>query len=196
MLLLRNDPLVENIKSDYIRIEKLMLEMKEKKLTGFFEVNLGKFRDILIYNSGKVVKVLQINSNFRAINKDKVVLDLVKSEAVFSVYRMKESYLKALLFSIENVPLYKNLSSDFVDIRKLLKKLEKDKFSGVIYVRWNKRSEGIILMDSGSPKASAYMEEKIVMEGAEALETIILETERKMADIDVITDRREYGRNL
>ena len=196
MLLLRNDPLVENIKSDYIRIEKLMLEMKEKKLTGFFEVNLGKFSDILIYNSGKVVKVLQINSNFRAINKDKVVLDLVKSEAVFSVYRMKESYLKALLFSIENVPLYKNLSSDFVDIRKLLKKLEKDKFSGVIYVRWNKRSEGIILMDSGSPKASAYMEEKIVMEGAEALETIILETERKMADIDVITDRREYGRNL
>jgi len=153
-------------------------------------VNLGKFRDILIYNSGKVVKVLQINSNFRTINKDKVVLDLVKSEAVFSAYRMKESYLKALLFSIENVPLYKNLSSDFVDIRKLLKKLEKDKFSGVIYVRWNKRSEGIILMDSGSPKASAYMEEKIVMEGAEALETIILETERKMADIDVITDRK------
>jgi len=196
MLLLRNDPLIENIKSDYIRIEKLMLEMKEKKLTGFFEVNLGKFSDILIYNSGKVVKVLQINSNFRTINKDKVVLDLVKSEAVFSAYRMKESYLKALLFSIENVPLYKNLSSDFVDIRKLLKKLEKNKFSGVIYVRWNKRSEGIILMDSGSPKASAYMEEKIVMEGAEALETIILETERKMADIDVITDRREYGRNL
>ncbi|MCD6128076.1 MAG: hypothetical protein J7J21_06900 [Methanomicrobia archaeon] len=190
MLLLRNDPLIENIKSDYIKIEKLMLEMKEKKLTGFFEVNLGKFSDILIYNSGKVVKVLQINSNFRTINKDKVVLDLVKSEAVFSAYRMKESYLKALLFSIENVPLYKNLSSDFVDIRKLLKKLEKDKFSGVIYVRWNKRSEGIILMDSGSPKASAYMEEKIVMEGAEALETIILETERKMADIDVITDRK------
>jgi len=191
MLLLRNKPLIQNLKSSYIKIEELILEMKKKKLTGFIDVKLKDRRDILLYNSGKVVKVLRINSDIRITDKDSVVFDLVKAGAVFSAYKMKENFVKIILFSIENEPLYKNLTTGFIDIKKLMKKLQKDEFSGVINIYWDEEREGAILMKSGFPLESVYMTKDVIKEGAEALETIVRESEKRIANVDVFTDKKK-----
>ena len=193
MLLLRNKPLIQNLKSSYVKIEELILEMKKKKLTGFIDVKLKDTRDILLYNSGKVVKVLRINSDIRITDKDSVVFDLVKAGAVFSAYKMKENFVKMILFSIENEPLYKNLTTGFIDIKKLMKKLQKDEFSGVISIYWDEEREGAILMKSGLPLESVYMIKGIIEEGAEALEDIVRESEKRIANVDVITDKKRSG---
>jgi hypothetical protein len=190
MLLLRNKPLVQNLKSNYVRIEELILEMKEKKLTGFIEVKLKNSKDILLYNSGKVVKVLRIDPDVRITDKNSVVFDLVRVGAVFSVYEMKENFVKMILFSIENELLYKNLTTEFIDIRKLMKKLQKDEFSGGIHV-CHGDCEGGILMESGLPSESVYMEKDVIEEGAEALENIVRESERKITNVDVFTDKKK-----
>lgn len=190
MLLLRNKPLIQNLKSNYVRIEELILEMKEKGLTGFIEVKLKNSKDILLYNSGKVVKVLRIDSAVHITNKNSVVFDLVKVGAVFSVYEMKENFVKMILFSIENELLYKNLTTEFIDMRKLMKKLQKDEFSGVIHV-YHGNCEGGILMESGLPSESVYIEKDIIEEGAEALENIVRESERKIINVDVFTDKKK-----
>ena len=190
MFLLKNKPLVQNLKSNYVRIEELILEMKEKKLTGFIEVKLKNSKDVLLYNSGKVVKVLRIDHDVHITDKNSVVFDLVRVGAVFSVYEMKENFVKMILFSIENEPMYKNLTTEFIDIRKLMKKLQKDEFNGVIHV-YSSDCEGGILMESGLPSESVYVEKDIIEEGAEALENIVRESERRIANVDVFTDKKK-----
>jgi hypothetical protein len=190
MLLLKNKPLVQNLKSHYIKIEELILEMKEKKLTGFIEVKLKNAKDVLLYNSGKVVKVLKINSGVSVIDKDNVVFDLVRTGAMFSAYDMKEYIVTMILFSIENEPLYENLTTEFIDVKKLLKKLQKDEFSGVVQIYWDKECEGAILTESGLPSASVYKEGDVIEEGAEALENMVRRSEKRIAIVNVFTNEK------
>lgn len=191
MLLLKNRPLVQDLKSSYVKIEELVREMKEKKLTGFVEVALENRKDVLLYNSGKVVKVLKINSGgVRVIDKDSVVFDLVRTGAMFSAYNMKEYVVAMILCSMENESLYKNLTTEFIDVKKLLKKLQKDEFSGVIQIYWDKECEGAIFTESGLPSASVYKKGDIVEEGAEALEDMVRRSEKRIAIVNVFTNEK------
>jgi hypothetical protein len=189
MLLLKDNPIVQNVKANYVRIEELIREMKEKKLTGYIEVIIKDSRDILLYDSGKIVKILKINKGISVIDKDSVVFDLVKSDAVFSVYKMDGNVIEIILASIENKPLYATLTTEFIDLRKLMKKLYKEELSGVIYLSWN-GGEGGILVDSGIPSYAVSLESNIISDGAEALEEIVRKSERRAATVDIFTNEK------
>ncbi len=191
MLLLKNNPVAEDLKSSYIKIEELIREMKEKKLTGFIEVQLKKDKDVLLYESGKVVKVLRINSDVQVIDKDSVVIDLVKKSAKFSVYRMKASVVRMVLDSVENDPVYSHLSTDFVDMRRLLRKLQEDEFNGTVYALWEDETEGAILLSDGLPSSSVYRSSGFIEEGAEALEEIIRNAGGKNAILTVYPGKKQ-----
>lgn len=151
MLLLRNDPIWSDLESDVLKIDILIEEVNQKSVTGFIEFDFSDFSAAILFDEGETLQYVKIkNEEAYPVSKLEILGYLEEMKANVGLYRLKKETVLATCRIINSEPVFENLSTKYLDARKLLLTLEADKFSGVVTVR-TERGECSVVLERGVP---------------------------------------------
>lgn len=151
MLLLRNDSIWTDLKSDVLKIDELLKETSHKSVTGFIEFTFSDFCDIILLDKGEILQCVKLKKERTIpINESEIFRDLEKKKASVGFYRLRKEALLMIHKMINGKPLFENMNSKYVDIRQLLLTLEKDAFTGIVTIQSEKR-KCFIWLEKGYP---------------------------------------------
>lgn len=149
--LLRNDPIWFNLGSDVLKIDALIEEVSQKSVTGFIEFIFPEFSATILLDDGEILQCVKIkDEKTYPVNKSEILEYLKKMKATVGLYRLKKETVLATYRIMNSEPMFENMSTQYVDVKKLLLTLETDKFSGIITVRAERRECSVVL-EKGIP---------------------------------------------
>jgi hypothetical protein len=127
----------ENLKTSFTNLVNLVADLHRSGFKGFVEVtHSGKVAYILIFEGKE--KLFQQASGGNVISFDGNIEELAEmispATGIINVYEVEPRHLMFMLNCITATSLYTNLSSEFTDFEKLLKKLSKDNLNGYLEV--------------------------------------------------------------
>lgn len=204
MLLLKNDPLWSDLKSDVLKIDGLLEEANQKALTGFIEFEFPDFCTAILLDSGKILHCIEIkNETASLISKSEILQYLKEMKADVGLYRLKREILLLTSRIITSDPVYENMSTQYVDARKLLLTLETEKFSGIVDIQ-AEHGECYVVLEIGFPAYCVCRRENTVVDHAKCLEefltlpekTMVVNVYRTSEKAGVITMLKEAAREI
>ncbi len=173
MLLLRDDPVWVDVNSDVIRIAPLLEEVNQKSVTGFIEFDFSSFSAIIFLNEGKIAQCAEIkNEKACPVKKSDILGYLEKKSATVGLYKMKKEVVMLTCRIIDSEPVFENMSTQYVDARKLLLSLDASKFDGVATVR-AEQGECFVVLEKGSPVYCVCKKIDEIVDSAECLERFL-----------------------
>jgi hypothetical protein len=202
MLLLKNDPIWTDLKSDVLIFDELLQDAHHKSVTGFIEFDFTDFHDIILLDKGEILQCVKIKKErMFPINESEILKDLKEIEAIVGFYKLKKEVLVMTYKMIHGKPIFENMSSKYVDIKQLLLTLEADTFTGIIVIQSN-RGNCYIWMEKGYPLNCACNHKDEVKNSARCLENLLntknievsVYKEEKITDI--IITLKEVARDI
>ena len=202
MLLLKNDPIWTDLKSDVLIFDELLQDAHHKSVTGFIEFDFADFHDIILLDKGEILQCVKIKKErIIPINEKEILKDLKKIEATVGFYRLKKEVLVMTYKMIHGKPVFENMSSKYVDIKQLLLTLEADTFTGIIVIQSN-RGNCYIWMEKGYPLNCACNRKDEVKNSAQCLENllntkdILVSVYKEEKITDIIITLKEVARDI
>lgn len=172
-MLLKDDPIWTDLKSDVLKIDELLRKAHQESVTGFIEFNFPDFSAAILLNEGEIHQCTKIKEG-RAfpIGKSEILKNLEKMKANVGFYRLEKEILSIICRIINSDPVFENMSSQYVDIKQLLLSLEKDDFTGVVAVH-SEIEHCFIQLENGSPAHCICKRMKEVVESIDCLERFL-----------------------
>lgn len=150
-MLIKDDPLWCDIKSDVLKIDELLEEIRSKSVTGFVEFDFLDFSSVIFLDQGEILQCIKVkNEKEFPVTKPEILKDLKRMVADVGVYRLKKEVLHIMCGVINDEIVFDNMSSKFVDIKQLLLTLERDTFSGIVAVK-SEKGECFVKLEKGFP---------------------------------------------
>lgn len=151
MLLLKDNPIWSDLSSDVLKIDGLLEETSQRSVTGFLEFDFSEFSAVIFLSEGKILQCARIkDEKVYPVNKPKILEYLKEREAKVGIYKMKKEIVLLECRIMRSEPVFENMSSQYVDAKKLLLTLETEKFSGVVTIR-AEQGECFVVLEKGSP---------------------------------------------
>lgn len=173
MLLLRDDPVWVDVNSDVIKFDPLLEEVNRRSVTGFIEFTFPNFSAVILLNEGKIAQCAEIkNGKAYPVKRPDILVCLEKMNANVGLYTMKREIVTLTCRTIDGDPVFENMSTQYVDARKLLLSLEADKFSGVFTVR-AQQGECFVMLEKGTPIYCVCKQVDDVVDSVECLERFL-----------------------
>lgn len=173
MLLLRNNALVSGITADVQKVHTLLEEVQSNTTTGFMELHFNTFSGCIFFVDGKILQsIKQKGEKSLVIELSEILHECQKTNPTLGLFAMEEPLVHITLNMINGEPLFENVHSKYVDVRKLLRSLETDDFTGVAVLSTGKEA-CYISFETGIPLTCICNKGDTIIESVECLETLI-----------------------
>ncbi len=135
----RKDPYHKGLKTNYVFIESLVKELRKEEFNGFIELLKEGYKGLILIKNGNVIDARhEINGE----EKDAPAVDVMKRileesrapEGIINVFKLPEQLTLYFSRQFRREPLYKDLSTSFIDPVGLVAKLQKERFTGHIEI--------------------------------------------------------------
>ncbi|HOP48095.1 MAG TPA: hypothetical protein PK874_10575 [Desulfobacteraceae bacterium] len=160
MFLPKGRSIWKNLNSFFIDIDRLLLFLKREEFIGYINfVATGSQSTIFLQEGDAVAGIKEIKEEKKfGPEAVKEILGQARRENNERInvveLPMKKVAMMALAFGFGCHNLYKDLSTDFSSLKKVMLKLEKDRFTGFIDIHFQRdKKEAILFLEEGRTKA-------------------------------------------
>lgn len=156
----KNNILLKDLNSYYVDLEKLFDFYKASLISGCVYLKAHQTEAAVFFATDSIKEAIYEEDGETLTGREAIKTILQKAtEKNYSidVYQGQEEIILFCANIPNATPLYENLSADFTDIHKLLKKLANDKLTGFIEINMDKNKEtGLLFLNKGNVTGCSY----------------------------------------
>jgi len=189
MILPEGTVVFRNLTSTMVEVGEIFAELEKRELTGYVAATADNFSGTIFLRKGAFVDAIEEVDSGTVVIGEPACADIIKrcrsGDVGLDVGEVSDAVLNALIGFVNNRTVYENMSSEFVNIDKLLLTLETWKHTGCIEIV-TRSGTGTILFENGFFIDGTFkMANGTTIIGIESLEAIINAYRRTAATINV-----------
>lgn len=174
----KGKPVHENLSTSYVKVGALLADLQVREFTGYVHIGLRAYDAFVFIDAGAIIGALEQTETMCRTGSEAVDGLLVRSEqrdGSVSIYEHATPTIQALVGIIDGKPVYEGLSSDFTDLDKLIRKLQRVRETThyVEVVGDRDVGVGVIHIHNGQPDGVYAPLDSPTLSGAEALKTML-----------------------
>lgn len=177
MIIPKGRVVYENLNTSFTKLSELLSELKSESHTGYVRVCFWDYEAVLYFDGGKIINGIEEKGDERLVGPDAVggVMEKVQEKnGTISVYHLPAETVTLLASTIRGEALYKDLSTEFTSLLKLIEKLCAEAHTGYIEVNIRELDgAGMIFMQAGDPVTSVFSFDGKTATGPNVLSRII-----------------------
>ena len=177
MMFPKDRTLYANLNTSFTSFEALIGDLKERKLTGYVEVSATGYTGTLLLSEGAIVNAQeQIGEKTVAgpAAARGVMERAAQKDGMINVYSAFPDVVLLIHRLMDSRPLYRDLTSAFTSLDRLIAKLRSDGLTGYVEVHVAEGvGVGIIYLAGGEPVESVYSAGNEMINGQAALNAIV-----------------------
>ena len=157
MILPKGEVRHQNLLTAYIDVSALLSALKSEGFSGILEIEFPEKRGTIFIDSGEILnaEIREKGDTERTIGQEAIQSFLTFSNqknGVLNVYRLQPEHVALVTSHLQYEVLFKELSTDFTRLDRLLIKLKEDKHDGFIEVLTKeKKALGVLFVEGGEP---------------------------------------------
>lgn len=155
MILPKEKVIYENLNTSFTSFVELLSDLKTNHFSGVVQINFWDYEGILFIDSGNIINALEEFEGRRQIEQDAInsLLEKVKDKnGSISVYSLSSDLVSMLATIVKTEIVYKELTSDFTNLEKLLEKLKDEQHTGYIEILTKEEKHiATIFIQGGDP---------------------------------------------
>ena len=157
MILPKGEARHENLLTAYTDVSALLNALKSEGFSGTVEIEFPEREGTIFIDSGELLnaEIKEKSNAERKIGQEAIQAFLNLSNqknGVLTVYRLLPEHVALVINHLQHEALFKELSTDFTRLDRLLLKLKEDKHDGFIEVLTKeKKALGVLFVEGGEP---------------------------------------------
>jgi len=169
--------LYANLNTSFTSFEALISDLQERKLTGYVEITAPGYTGTLLLSEGELVNAQEVTADRRVVGPAAargVTERSTARDGMINVYSAFPDVVLLLNRLMDSRPLYRDLTSAFTSLDRLISKLRSDGLTGYVEVHVSESdAAGVIYLAGGEPVESVYSVGEEMIYGQEALNAIV-----------------------
>ncbi len=157
MIFPKGEVVHKNLSTSYTNLNGLLMSLKSEDFSGYIKMGFMDYEAVLFMDSGDIINAFEEAGDRKRIGQSAINSILSKSkdkDGVISVYQLSPEMVTVLASTVKREILYKDLSTDFTSLQRLIDKLSEKRHTGYIEValkdKGGKRT-GVIFFQEGEP---------------------------------------------
>jgi hypothetical protein len=185
----KGKPMHEKLSTTFVRMEGLLEELKAENFSGYVYLNFPQTSGYLFIQDGSVINAAEISGQDQragmAIQEQLLRLSQ-QTKGTLSVYYLQKEIVQTLAGIADGEAVYNNLTSDWANLAKLIKKLASERrayFINLVFEAVNQK-RGLIFIEGDKVEAACATGEDHLL-GPEALNRLTKDSETEVAIFSV-----------
>lgn len=183
----KGKPMHEKLSTKFVRMEGLLEELQAENFNGYIMLNFPQTSGFLFIQDGRVVNAAEITGADQragvAIQEQLLRLSQ-QTKGTLSVYYLQKEIVQTLAAIADGEAVYHNLTSDWANLGKLIKKLSSERRTYFINLAFEETARGLIYVDGEKIEAACTAGGDHLL-GAEALNRLTQDSEATVAIFSV-----------
>jgi hypothetical protein len=183
----KGKPMHEKLSTKFVRMEGLLEELQAESFNGYIMLNFPQTSGFLFIQDGKVVNAAEITGADQragmAIEEQLLRLSQ-QTKGTLSVYYLQKEIVQTLAAIADGEAVYHNLTSDWANLAKLIKKLSGERRTYFINLAFEETARGLIYVDGEKIEAACTAGDAHLL-GADALNRLTQDSEATVATFSV-----------
>jgi len=155
MLLPKGEVVHKNLSTSYTNLNGLLVSLKSEDFSGYVKMGFMDYEAVLFMDSGDIINAFEETGDRKRVGQSAINNILSKSkgkDGVISVYQLSPEMVTVLASTVKREILYKDLSTDFTSLQRLIDKLSEKGHTGYIEVSLKGgKKTGVIFFQEGEP---------------------------------------------
>lgn len=153
MILPKGEVVHENLRTAFVDLNSFLQTLNEDNFTGYLQVSFWDYEGVLFLEAGEIVNAFEETQEKRREGKEAVenIIRMSKqNDGRINAYRLVPEMVTLLASTSMKEATYKDLSTEFTSLDKLMEKLRKESHSGYIDIMLkDNKGGGIIFFQEG-----------------------------------------------
>ena len=183
----KGKPMHEKLSTKFVRMEGLLEELQAESFNGYIMLNFPQTSGFLFIQDGKVVNAAEVTGPDQragmAIQEQLLRLSQ-QTKGTLSVYYLQKEIVQTLAAIADGEAVYHNLTSDWANLGKLIKKLSAERRTYFINLAFEEAARGLIFVDGEKIEAACTAGGDHLL-GEEALNRLTKDSENTVATFSV-----------
>ncbi|HEX4951613.1 MAG TPA: hypothetical protein VFZ34_33455 [Blastocatellia bacterium] len=183
----KGKPMHEKLSTKFVRMEGLLEELQAESFNGYIMLNFPQTSGFLFIQDGKVVNAAEVSGPEQragmAIQEQLLRLSQ-QTKGTLSVYYLQREIVQTLAAIADGEAVYHNLTSDWANLGKLIKKLSSERKTYFINLAFEETARGLIYVDGEKIEAACTAGGDHFL-GEEALNRLVSDSEANIATFSV-----------
>ncbi len=177
MMFPKDRTIYANLNTSFTSFEALLADLKTRRLTGYVELTFAGYTGTLLVSEGEIVNACEETAAQRLTGGPAVraiCSRAAEKDGTVNVFSAFPDVVLLLHRLMDSRPLYKDLTSAFTSLDRLIAKLRTDGLTGYVEVQvTDGMGTGVIYLSGGEPVESVLSTHTEFVIGQEALNTIV-----------------------
>ncbi len=153
MILPKGEAVYDNLRTSFVDLNSFLQSLKEDDFDGYVQLSSWDHEGVLFLEAGEIVNAIEETQGTRRVGEDAVeniILMSKQKDGRINVHRLAPEMVTILASTSTEEAIYKNLSTEFTSLDKLVEKLSKEKHSGYIdIVLTGDKGKGVVFLQEG-----------------------------------------------
>ena len=198
MILPQGEIVHENLRTAFVDLNSFLQTLKEDNFSGYIQVSFWDYEGVLFLETGEIVNAIEETQGTQSRGEEAVeniILMSKQKDGRINANRLDPEMVTILATTTMKEATYKDLSTEFTSLNKLIEKLGKEKHAGYIDILLNdKKGRGMIFFQAGEIVEAVMTDEKSGdVYGKDILDNIIDNVQKIGANFNVYRAGIEGG---
>ncbi len=177
MLFPKDRTIYANLNTSFTAFDALLADLAFKRTTGHVDVTFPGYQGALLLSNGEIVQAVEMVDGEKVTGPGAahhIIARAAEKNGSITVFALAPEIVALIQRVIDARPLYRDLTSAFTSLERLIAKLRGDGLTGYVEVSVGEgQGMGIIFLSAGDPVECVFQGSGEAITGNQALETII-----------------------
>lgn len=183
----KGKPMHEKLSTKFVRMEGLLEELQAESFNGYIMLNFPQTSGFLFIQDGKVVNAAEVvgpDQRAGMAIQEQLLRLSQQTKGTLSVYYLQKEIVQTLAAIADGEAVFHNLTSDWANLGKLIKKLSSERRTYFINLAFEETARGLIYVDGEKIEAACTAGDDHLL-GEEALNRLTKDSENTVTTFSV-----------
>ncbi len=195
MLFPKDRPIYTNLSTSFTDVEALLADLAARKLDGCVEAVFPGYRGVLLLANGEVTSAVEERGTKRLSGGGAthgIVQQAKEKGGSLSIYALTPEMLRRALSTVDSEVLYRDLTSSFTNVERLIAKLEDDGLAGYVEILFQgDLGTATVFIEGGRTLACVLYADGQSAGGPEVYASVLRQCQSSPASFNVYRSLRE-----
>lgn len=153
MILPKGRALYENLRTSFVEFNNFLQSLKEDNFTGYVQLSSWEYRGILFLEAGEIVNAVEETSGGKRSAEEAAenIMAMARGDdGKIDAYELSPEMVTLLASASEEEVVYRDLTTDFTRLDKLIEKMREQRHSGYIDIMLKgQQGRGLVFFQDG-----------------------------------------------
>jgi hypothetical protein len=155
MIFPKGEVVHRNLSTSYTNLNGLLLSLKSEDFSGYVKIGFLDYEAVLFMDSGDIINAIEQIGDKKRFGQSaigNIISKAKEQDGMISVYQLSPELVTVLASTLKREILYKDLSTDFTSLERLIGKLGEENHTGYIEIALRDgKGTGVIFFQEGEP---------------------------------------------